>query len=330
MKETLNYLYRNKTLTHAEAKEVLTNIAKGMYNNSQIASFISVYIMRNITVEEIAGFRDALLELCTHVDLSEFDTIDVCGTGGDGKDTFNISTTSAFVIAGAGYKVAKHGNVSATSICGSSNIFETMGYKFSNDQSKLKKEIEQCNLCYMHAPLFNSAMKNVAPVRKELGVKTFFNMLGPMVNPSNVKNQVIGVYSLDVARLYTYLYQQINKNFIIIHSIDGYDEISLTNDFQLKSNHFEMLVAPEKLGFSKKNASELLGGKTIEDSFKIFTNILENNCTQAQKDVVLINSAIGIKVFKPAQSLEDCILEAKESLESKKALNVMKKLIFIQ
>ena len=233
MKETLQYLFDHKTLGKEDAKLILRNMAEGKYNDSEIAAFISVYLMRSITLEELAGFRDALLELCTPVDLSEFNTIDVCGTGGDEKNTFNISTLTSFVVAGAGEKVAKHGNYSVSSACGSSNVLEYFGYKFSSDPDRLRREIDRYNICFLHAPLFNPAMKNVAPVRRSLKIKTFFNMLGPMVNPSSPRNQLVGVFSLDVARLYHYLYQQSDKQFCIIHSLDGYDEISLTGRFRV-------------------------------------------------------------------------------------------------
>jgi len=330
MKETLNYLYSHKTLTREEAKTVLNNIAQGMYNHSQIASFMSVYIMRNITVEELSGFRDALLSLCIPINLSEYNTIDLCGTGGDAKNTFNISTLASFVIAGCGGKVSKHGNYGVSSGCGSSNVMETLGYKFSTDESKLKNEIEATGFCYLHAPIFNPAMKNVGPVRKDLGVKTFFNMLGPMVNPSLPKNQMVGVYSLELARIYTYLYQQTDKNFIIIHSLDGYDEISLTADFKLISREFEVIHKPENLGLTRTSPEELLSGKTVEESVALFVKILEGNGTKAQNDVVTINSAVALKCLKHNQSMEDCILEARESLVSGKALNSLKKLIEMQ
>ena len=232
MKETLQYLFDYKTLGKEDAKLILRNMAEGKYNDAEIAAFISVYLMRSITVEELAGFRDALLELCSPVDLSEFNTIDVCGTGGDEKNTFNISTLTSFVVAGAGEKVAKHGNYSVSSACGSSNVLEYFGYTFSSDPDRLKREMDRCNICFLHAPLFNPAMKNVAPVRRSLRIKTFFNMLGPMVNPSNPGNQLVGVFSLDVARLYHYLYQESEIQFCIIHSLDGYDEISLTGSFR--------------------------------------------------------------------------------------------------
>jgi anthranilate phosphoribosyltransferase len=330
MKAILNYLYSQKTLTRKESEEVLSNIAAGKYNNSQIASFISVYIMRNITVDELAGFRDALLKHCVPIDLSAYNTIDMCGTGGDGKDTFNISTLASFVVAGAGEKVAKHGNVGVSSGCGSSNVLESLGYKFSNDPAKLKKEIEETNICYLHAPLFNSAMKNVAPVRKELGVKTFFNMLGPMVNPSSPKNQLVGVYNLDLARLYTYIYQQTDKNFCIIHSLDGYDEISLTSDFKMIMRNEEKIIKPEELGFATIKPEQLSAGASVEDSKQIFMNILEGKGTIAQNNVVVSNAALGLKCMHPEKSLDDSIAQSAEVIKSGKALNVLRKLISLQ
>jgi anthranilate phosphoribosyltransferase len=330
MKETLNYLYSHKTLTSEEAKKVLTNIAMGKYNHSQIASFMSVYIMRNITVEELSGFRDAMLELCVPVDLSGYNTIDLCGTGGDAKNTFNISTLASFVVAGTGNMVAKHGNYGVSSGCGSSNIMETLGYKFSSDTAKIKSELEISGFCYFHAPMFNPAMKNVAPVRKDLGVKTFFNMLGPMVNPSSPKNQMVGVYSMELARLYTYLYQQTDKNFVILHSLDGYDEISLTSDFKLISRNFELIQKPEGLGFTRVRPEELASGATVDESVKLFLRILEGQGTKAQNEVVIANAAIALKCIKYEQEIEESIAVAKDSLMSGKALASLKRLMELQ
>src|SRR6056297_168956 len=261
MKEILQYLFDHKTLDKSDAKQVLTNIASGQYNEAEIAAFISVYLMRSVTVDELSGFRDALLELCIPVDLSEFNSIDVCGTGGDGKNTFNISTLTSFVVAGAGEKVVKHGNYSVSSSCGSSNVMEYYGYAFSNEPGKLKREMDTCGITFLHATLFNPAMKNVAPVRKSLRIKTFFNMLGPMVNPSFPKNQLTGVFSLDVARLYNYIYQETDKQFTIVHSLDGYDEISLTGPFKLFSNRTEQTVRPVDAGFTTLEPEQIYGGE---------------------------------------------------------------------
>jgi anthranilate phosphoribosyltransferase len=319
MKEILNYLYDHKTLTKAEAKKVLTNMANGLYNNSQIASFISVYLMRAITVDEISGFRDALLDLCIPVDLSAYDTIDLCGTGGDGKDTFNISTLASFVVAGAGGKVAKHGNYAVSSTCGSSNIFEYFGYKFSNDEKKLKAEIEKTGICFLHAPLFNPAMKNVAPVRKELAMKTFFNMLGPMVNPSFPKNQMVGVFSLELARLYSYLYQQWGKNFNIIHGLDGYDEVSLTGGFKSISNQGEHILQPGDLNLNQHHPGELAGGTNVKEAASIFESVLKNEATRAQHEVTVANAALGLKCLNPSKSIAECVAMADESIRNKRA-----------
>jgi anthranilate phosphoribosyltransferase len=327
MKNILNYLLEHKTLTKAAAKEVLTDITQGKVNNSQIAAFLTVFMMRSITVEELEGFRDAMLDLCKAVNLSEFDPIDLCGTGGDGKDTFNISTLASFVVAGAGVKVAKHGNYGVSSACGSSNIMEHFGYKFTNDESILKKQMEVAGICVMHAPLFHPAMKNVGPVRKELGVKTFFNMLGPMVNPAFPKKQLVGVFSLELARLYGYLYQQSGKQFVILHSLDGYDEISLTGAFKMISNRLDEIIEPSDIGFQYLKQEQLSGGSTIEDSAKIFSDVLNDAATAAQKQAVLANAGMGIYCARPELSIADAMAQAKESLESKKALMSFKKLI---
>jgi len=320
MKEILDYLYEHKTLGRDAAKKVLTNIAGGIYNHSQIASFISVYLMRSITVEELSGFRDALLELCLPVDLSGFDTIDLCGTGGDGKDTFNISTLTSFVVAGAGAKVAKHGNYGVSSACGSSNLMEYAGYKFSNDEAKLRREIDRSGICFLHAPLFNPAMKNVAPVRRELGMKTFFNMLGPMVNPSFPSRQMVGVYSLELARIYSYLYQATDKHYTILHSLDGYDEVSLTGPCKVITRKMDRIFTPSDLNLPAYDAGELNGGGTVDEAMKIFIDVLENRTTPARRDVVIANAGLGLQACFPERSVADCLNLARESLESGAAL----------
>lgn len=327
MKAILNKLFEHQKLKQNEAYEVLTNIGNGDYNTSQIASFLTVFLMRPIAVEELKGFQNAMLDLCLKMDFSDFNTIDVCGTGGDGKDTFNISTLSAFVIAGAGYKVAKHGNYGVSSVSGSSNVLEFLGYKFTNKESELKHQLEQTNFCMMHAPLFHPAMKNVAPIRKELGVKTFFNMLGPIVNPSLPQNQMVGVFNLELARIYHYLLEDSEKKYSILHSLDGYDEISLTSNTKIINNDGEHLFSPKELGFNTLKQQEIFGGSTIEESAKIFTNVLENKGTEAQNNVVLANAAQAIKCFEPQKTILECTAIAIESLVSGKAYQTLKKLI---
>lgn len=283
MKEILQKLTGHLTLEREEARNILKKIANGEYNNSQVSAFLTVFMMRMITVHELAGFRDALLDLCLATDLSEFDTIDLCGTGGDGKNTFNISTLSSFVVAGTGSKVVKHGNYGVSSACGSSNVMEYLGYKFTTNRDILRNQLDKANICFLHAPLFHPAMKAVGPIRRELSVKTFFNMLGPMVNPSFPRNQLVGVWNLETARLYNYIYQQTDKNYTIIYSLDGYDEISLTSEFKMISNQEEELLSPEKIGYPRLTHKELNGGPTVEESVKIFLNILEGKGTSAQK-----------------------------------------------
>lgn len=330
MRKILNYLFEHRTLSRNEAEEVLTNIARNNYSESEVAAFITVYLMRSITVEELSGFRDALKNLCIKIDLSEFDTIDVCGTGGDGKDTFNISTLTTFVLAGAGIKVAKHGNYAVTSACGSSNILEYFGYRFSSDESKLKREIERSGVCFLHAPLFNPAMKSVAPIRKALKVKTFFNMLGPMVNPSSPRKQMIGVYSSELARLYNYLYQLSDIRFTIVHSLDGYDEVSLTSDFKYIVDGVEQIVSPETLQYEMSSPNELKSGKTIAEAALLFKSILEGKGTKTQNNVVIVNSQLAIKCYHPSKSLDECRNMAEESLFGGKALESLKILIDMQ
>lgn len=325
MKQILNRLINQEVLSKTEAKTVLINISNGQYNSSQIAAFLTVYMMRSITVEELEGFRDALLELCIAIDLKDFNTIDLCGTGGDGKDTFNISTTAAFITAGAGIKVAKHGNYGVSSISGSSNVMETLGIKFTNNADFLKKSIDRAGICILHAPLFHPAMKNVAPIRKELGVKTFFNMLGPMVNPSFPQNQVVGVFNLELARTYGYLYQNTEKNFTILHALDGYDEISLTGNTKAISKNSETMISPADFGLSPLQKAAITGGDTVEASAKIFLDVLSGKGTKAQNEVVCANAAMAITTVDGC-ALDTAYERAKESLESGKALKAFKQL----
>ncbi len=320
MKAILNHLFEHKTFSKDESKTILTNIAQGKYNNAQMAAFMTAYCMRNITVDELEGFRDAMLELCLPVDLGTDDLIDLCGTGGDGKDTFNISTLASFVVAGAGYKVAKHGNYGVSSGCGSSNVMEYLGYQFTSDVDKLKRNVEEAGICFLHAPLFHPAMKTVAPIRRELGVKTFFNMLGPMVNPARPKNQIVGVFSLELARLYAYLYQKSDKNYTILHALEGYDEVSLTCDFKTFSKAGEKINSINQLGFDKLQPDEIAGGNTVPESADIFISVLVGEATTAQTNVVLCNAAMAIQTLNADKSFADCFYEAEESLLSKKAL----------
>lgn len=292
-------------------------MAAGQYNDSEIAAFISVFLMRSISVDEFLGFSDALLDLRANVDaLAAYNPIDIVGTGGDNKNTFNISTLACFVVAGSGYKVAKHGNYGATSVSGASNVMEQHGVKFTSDVSKLEESLDKTNIAYMHAPLFNNALKVVAPVRKALGVRTFFNMLGPVVNPIRPKRTVLGVFNLKMARLYFYMYQQTDVDYSIVHSIDGYDEISLTSDFKIINRFEERIYSPEQVGFERCTEADLYGGNTPEDASKIFDNVISNTATKAQKNAVIANAATAIQTINPAISFEDSIAQARETIDS--------------
>ena len=325
MKHILNRLTNHETLSQSEAKDALVNISKGDYNQMQIASFLTVFMMRSITIEELIGFREALLELCVRINLSDFNTVDLCGTGGDGKDTFNISTLSAFVCAGAGINVAKHGNYGVSSISGSSNVLEFLGIKFSNEADFLQKSMNDAGISILHAPLFHPAMKNVAPIRKDLAVKTFFNMLGPMVNPSFPQNQVVGVFSLELARMYTYLYQNTTTNFNILHSLDGYDEVSLTGNTKSISGIKESIINASTFGIHTLYQNDIIGGKTIEENANIFVNILNGKGTEAQNNVVCANASVAIATVNQIELL-DAFQIAKESLLSGRANMAFKKL----
>ncbi len=329
MKQILNKLFEHQSLTRSEATEVMTNIAAGKYNEAQISAFVSVFIMRSIELNEIIGFRDALLDMAIEADLSEFDPIDIVGTGGDGKNTFNISTASCFAVAGAGYKVAKHGNYGATSVSGASNVLEHYGAKFTTDMDVVKKAIDQSGFAYLHAPLCNPAMKNVAGVRKNLGVRTFFNVLGPLISPVRPNYQCLGVYDLKMMRLYNYIYQSLGINYTIVHSLDGYDEISLTSTCKVSNNKGENVYSTEDLGFRQIAQKELWGGETVADASKIFLNVLNNKATDAQRNAVVINSAFTIQTICPEKTIDECKSEALQSLERGKAKKAFEKFIEI-
>ena len=326
MKDILNRLINHETISTEEAKQVIVNISNDMYNPSQITCFLSAYMMRSITIEELRGFRDALLELCVAINLDEFNAIDIVGTGGDGKNTFNISTLSSFITAGAGVHVSKHGNYGVSSTSGSSNVMEHLGVKFSNEESFLKHCLEQAGICILHAPLFHPAMKNVAPIRKELGVKTFFNMLGPLVNPSFPKNHMLGVFSLELLRVYSFLLQNTENNYNIVYALDGYDEISLTGKAKIISNHTEKLFSPEDLGVTKIKQESIFGGGTVEDAAKIFVDIINGKGTNPQNNVVCANAGLAIATSKQISHQEGFEI-AKESLLSGKAKVSLDKLI---
>ena len=327
MKQLLYRLFEHQYLGREEARVILQNIAEGRYNDAQIASLITVFLMRSISVEELTGFREALLDMRVPIDLADFKPIDIVGTGGDGKNTFNISTCSCFVVAGAGYNVVKHGNYGATSVSGASNVMEQHGIKFTNNNDQLRRNMEACHITYLHAPLFNPALKAVAPVRKNLGVRSFFNMLGPLVNPAMPAYQLLGVYNLPLLRLYNYTYQESGTRFAVVHSLDGYDEISLTADFKVAMPEKEKIYSPELLGFKRCQEADLDGGSTPEEAARIFDAVLKNKATEAQRNCVVINSAFAIQVICPEKSIETCIAEAKESLDSGRALATFKQYV---
>lgn len=330
MKKILQYLFEYKTLSREKAKEVLVNMSRGQYNEAEMSAFITVFLMRTITIEELLGFRDALLELCVKVDLKGYPVMDIVGTGGDGKNTFNISTLSCFIVAGAGQRVSKHGNYGATAISGASNVMEQLGYTFKNDNDRLLKELETANICFLHAPMFHPAMKIVGPIRKNLGVRTFFNMLGPMINPAEPDFQLVGVYNLEMARIYNYLLQQTSKAFTIIHSLDGYDEISLTGDTKVITQDGEKIMTPEQLGKRIVAAEDIYGGNSVEEAARIFTRIIKGEGSWAQNAVVLANAAMALHCTGNYISYDAAYLAAVESLESGKAYRSLQTLISLQ
>ena len=324
MKKTLEYLFEGNILTRQQAKESLLEVGKGLHSEPEFASFLTVFKMRPLASEELAGFRDAMAELSLITDLSEYNGIDVVGTGGDGKNTFNISTLACFVIAGAGVNVTKHGNYAASSTSGSSNVLEFLGYKFSNDLSKLKSDLDKGNFCFLHAPLFHPAMKHIAPVRRALKVHTFFNILGPMINPASPKYQILGVNNLENFNYYKKVYETLDVNYAIINSMDGYDEISLTADTRITSKHKDFMLAPGDFGMEIIQPEKLFGGESIQDAAKIFMSVLEGNGTTEQNNAVIANAALGLHIYYPEKTLLDCVEIARKSLESKSALTKLK------
>ncbi|MGB1283805.1 MAG: anthranilate phosphoribosyltransferase [Polaribacter sp.] len=327
MKAILDKLYHHEKLSKSEAKEILINIANQQYNDAHLASFMTVFMMRPITVDELSGFRDALKELAIQVDFSEYNTIDIVGTGGDGKNTFNISTLTSFVVAGTGQKVAKHGNYSVSSQSGSSDMLERFGYEFTNDENTLKEHLEKANICFLHAPKFHPAMKAVGPTRKALALKTFFNMLGPLVNPSSPQNQLLGTFNLEIARLYHYILQEEEPNYGIVHALDGYDEISLTSGFKFFTKNGEQIINPEDIGQKRIEQSAIFGGNSVMDAAKIFKTILEGNGTEAQNNVVITNAAFALTIVDKTKRFQDAFEEAKNSLMGGKAKECLAKLV---
>lgn len=330
MKKILNHLFEHKTLSRDQARDVLIAMSEGHYNESELAAFITVFLMRSITIDELLGFRDALLSLAIKIDLGNWEVMDIVGTGGDGKNTFNISTLACFIVAGTGRKVAKHGNYGASSISGSSNVMEQLGYQFTNDVSRLQKEIETANICFLHAPLFHPALKVVGPIRKNLGVRTFFNMLGPLVNPASPSTQLIGVYNLEMARIYNYVLQYTDHSYTIIHSLDGYDEISLTNDTKVITASGEKIYSPRELGKRLVIAKDLYGGDTLEEAAGIFRQVISGNGSWAQNAVVLANAAMALMGTGEYSQYEDAYQHAVESLENGAALRALENLINLQ
>ena len=310
MKDILGRILNQEKLQREETREILLAITKGEIPDEQIAALLTAIQMRGITVDELLGFRDGILETGVPAILSADRYIDVVGTGGDRKNTFNISTTSCFVIAGAGYKVAKHGNYAATSTSGASNVIQQHGVKFTADIDQLNRSLDECGIVYLHAQLFAKAMKFVGHIRKALQFPTFFNLLGPLVNPAQPKCQLLGVANLD--------------------SIDGYDEISLTGDFKVTTNHYERVFSPQQLGFDIAKPEELVAGANEEQAAAIFDSVLENRCLPAQKNIVLANAAFAIQVLEGGEKpIEECIDIARISIESGSALNVFRKFVEI-
>lgn len=327
MKEILQYLFNHYTLSKSQAKAIMIEIAQNKFNATEVTAFISIFLMRNITLQELEGFREALLQMAVPVALDSNDAIDIVGTGGDGKNTINISTLASFVVAGAGQKVTKHGNYGASTVTGASNLLEELGYQFKNNSEELNEDLQKANICFLHAPYFHPALKSVVALRKSLGLRTFFNLLGPLVNPAKPQYSMIGVYNLEIARIYQYLLQKDEKDFILVHGMDGYDEISLTQDSKIITKSGEKIYSPEELGFSTITPESIEAGYSTRETAKIFMAILQGKGTEQQNSVVLANAAIALYHTNKFGTYEDCLLMAKESLLSGKALNCLELLL---
>ena len=329
MKQILTRLFAHEELTQEETRQLMLDISRGRYPEAQLAALLATFQMRGITVDELVGFRQALMETRVPIDFSPWRPIDIVGTGGDGKNTFNISTCACFVVAGAGYKVAKHGNYGATSVSGASNVIEEHGIRFTADPDRLRRSLEQCNLAYLHAQLFSPAMKSVGPVRRQLGVRTLFNLLGPLVNPCLPSYQLLGVADLAQMRLYTNVFYRLGIDFAVVNSLDSYDEISLTDEFKVMTRHYERIYRPQALGFRPAQPEELFGGQTKADAARIFDDVLHLRATPAQTQCVVVNAAFAIQIMEPHKEIEECIALARESLESRRALQCLQKFIEI-
>lgn len=327
MKEILQYLFDHQTLSKAEAKSILFEISKNIFNEIEVTSFVSVFLMRSITLQELEGFTEALQQLAPKIDLGTDDLVDIVGTGGDGKNSFNISTLASLVVAGTGQKVSKHGNYAASTISGASNVLENMGYKFKETDEDLKNDLEKGNFCYLHAPIFHTSLKSIAPLRKNIGLKTFFNLLGPLINPAHPKYSMIGVANLEIARIYQYLLQKKKNEFLLVHSLDGYDEISLTGDTKIINRNGENIYSAEELHFKNIEPKTIFGGNNIDEATKIFSDILEGKGTYEQNAVVLANAAMALKNTQKYDDYENCLSMAKESLESGKAFQCLKNIL---
>ena len=327
MKEILQYLFDHQTLSKAQAKSILLEISKDIFNEIEVTSFVTVFLMRSISLAELEGFTEALQQLSPQIDLGTLDLVDVVGTGGDGKNTFNISTLASLVVAGTGQKVAKHGNYAASTISGASNVLETLGYRFKDNEAALKNDLEKGNFCYLHAPIFHTSLKSIAPMRRNLGLKTFFNILGPLINPAKPKYTMIGVANLEIARIYQYLLQKKNADFLLVNALDGYDEISLTSDTKIIDKNGEKIFSAEDLQFKNIDPETIFGGNSIDEAAHIFKNILEGNGTYEQNAVVLANAGMALKNTGKYGDYANCLKMAKESLLEGKALNGFKKLV---
>ena len=310
MKNTLTKIIERQPLTFQEAKNIIYAIAEEKINDAQIVAILVGLQMRGLQLDEIKGFREALLELCLPIELDGNNALDLCGTGGDGKNTFNISTTTSFVVSAMGYKVIKHGNYGVSSFCGSSNVLEELGYTFTNDSKLLDKQLHDSNICFLHAPLFHPTLMKVGPLRKNLGIRTFFNSLGPLVNPVQPNFQITGTFNLELAKIYQHLLKDERNEFRVVYGMDGYDEFTLTEQTRILGKKSDEYLNAQTFNVNPVNSESIYSGNSIKEAAQIVKSILGGQSTLEQTNVIAANTALALQCFHPNEQIQDLFNEA--------------------
>jgi len=319
----LKKILRQEQLNINESEAFIHAIANDEFSEVELGGILTAIQMRGLTLDEFKGFRNALESYADRVSLYTNEAIDVCGTGGDGKDTFNISTTTAFILSAMGYKVIKHGNYGVSSICGSSNVLEYLGFNFTKDEQVLNQQLEKQNICFIHAPLFHPVLKKVAPVRKQLGVGTFFNAMGPLLNPIQPKFQLTGTYSLELAKIYQVLLRDKRQSFKVVYALDRYDELTLTADARVLGNNSDEILNANSFGVEVTSPENLKGG-SIEQSANMLRSILGGHASEELINVVASNTALGMSCFHPEKQYKILFEEAKAFISSGQAIKFHK------